>query len=212
MSTNISYAITVCNEYDELEKLISFLLKTINLSNNEIVVLHDISNILDDRVVEFCKNHHNYGNIKYYSDYFDKHFSNWKNKLKILCSKQYIFQIDADEIPNEFLLNNIESILFSNPSIELYWIPRENYVSGITNQHIEKWKWNIDSLGRINFPDFQARLFKNIPNIKWQNPVHEIIVGAVAQASLPAESRFCLLHEKTIEKQEKQNKLYDSII
>jgi len=207
---NISYAITVCDEYEELQRLINHLLSHINLVDDEIVVLCDISKT-DNRIIQFCSSHQDYKNIKFYTDNFDKHFSNWKNKFKTLCSKEYIFQIDADEIPNKFLLNNIKTILFSNPSIELYWIPRENYVAGITDEHIKKWSWQTDPLGRINFPDYQARLFKNAPNIKWQNPVHEIIVGAIAQATLPAEPRFCLLHNKSIDKQEKQNQLYNTI-
>ena len=208
---SISYAITVCNEYNEFVNLINHLLQYINMSEDEIVVLHDESKS-DDRIIEFAQSHSNYHNIKFITDKFDKHFANWKNKFKNLCSKEYVFQIDADEIPNQFLLENIKTILFSNPGIELYWIPRENYVNGITEQHIKEWSWTIDDLGRINFPDYQARLFKNNPNIKWQNPVHEIIVGAVSQATLPAESRFSLLHNKTIDKQEKQNTLYSTCL
>jgi hypothetical protein len=207
---NISYAITVCNEYDEFVKLLNHILKYVDLTQDEIVVLHDKTNT-DPRILEFSNSHINYNNIKFISDTFNKHFADWKNKFKTLCSKEYIFQIDADEIPNEFLLQNIKTVLFSNPGIELYWVPRENYVAGITDEHIKRWSWKVDNLGRINFPDYQARLFKNLPNVKWQNPVHEIIVGAVAQATLPSEPRFCLLHNKTINKQEQQNSLYDTI-
>lgn len=210
MSTNISYAITVCNEYQELQDLMSVLLKNIDLNIDEIVVLHDISKN-DNRIIEFCNNHQNYGNIRYINDTFDNHFANWKNKFKNICSKDYIFQIDADEIPNEFLLQNIKTVLFSNPAIELYWVPRENYVTGITEEHINKWSWQKDSLNRINFPDYQARLFKNLSHIQWKNPVHEIIVGTIAQGTLPAETRFSLYHNKTIEKQELQNSFYNTI-
>jgi len=207
----ISYAITVCNEYIELEKLISHLLNIIDLNKDEIVVLCD-SNNTNDQIKQFCHNHVNYGNIKYFEDSFTNHFSNWKNKLKNLCSKDYIFQIDADEIPNKFLIENLDVILSQNSSIELFWIPRENFVNGLTQDHISKWNWNLDSLNRINFPDYQARLFKNLPHIMWQNKVHEIIIGCVAQASLPAEPRFCLLHQKSIEKQESQNSYYETLV
>lgn len=207
---NISYAITVCDEYLELEKLISHLLKLIDLDKDEIVVLCDITKT-NDQIKQFCNNHVNYGNIKYFEDSFTNHFSDWKNKLKNLCSKNYIFQIDADEIPNSFLIQNIHSIIDQNSSIELFWIPRENFVTGITSDHIKKWNWNLDSLNRINFPDYQARLFKNLPHIMWQNKVHEIIIGCTAQASLPQDPRFCLLHEKTISKQENQNLYYETI-
>lgn len=206
----ISYAITVCDEYKELEKLISFLLAHTDIAKHEILVLADL-NKTTTQVIEYCNNHQNYGNIKFYTDSFNGHFSEWKNKLKILCSGQYIFQIDADEIPSEFLIKNIDSIIDSNPAIELFWIPRENYVDGLTPEHILQWRWNIDSLNRINFPDYQARLFKNLPHIHWQNKVHEIIIGCQAQASLPAEARFCLIHTKNINKQEKQNAYYATL-
>lgn len=206
----ISYAITVCDEYIELNNLLTHLLKNIDLSIDEIVVLHDITKS-NDQVNTLCNDHANYGNIKYYADKFDNHFANWKNKLKKLCSKEYIFQIDADEIPNQFLLQHIKTILSQNSVLELLWVPRENYVAGLTQDHIIKWNWNLDVKQRINFPDYQARILKNLPHIVWQNKVHEIIVGATAQGSLPPEPQFCLLHEKTITKQEKQNSYYDGL-
>jgi hypothetical protein len=208
---NISYAITVCNEYEEIQKLLSHLLNHIDTHQNEIIILADAEK-LDPRIETLCENHKNYGNIKiFHKDKFNGHFSEWKNKLKHLCSKEYIFQIDADEIPNEFLLRNIDSILQQNLNIELFWVPRENYVNGLTQDHINKWNWQIDENNRINFPDYQARLFKNLPHIYWQNKVHEIIVGCTAQASLPADPRFCLLHAKNITKQEQQNNYYATL-
>lgn len=206
----ISYAITVCNEFDELQSLIGLLLTHIDIKQHEIVVLGD-SPKLDHRIVSYCNDHQNYGNLKFIADTFGGHFAEWKNKFKTLCSGDYIFQIDADEIPSEFLIKNIDQILESNPAIELFWIPRENYVDGLTEKHVAQWKWRLDSLNRINFPDYQARLFKNLPHIHWQNKVHEIIAGCQAQASLPAEPRFCLIHHKHISKQEKQNSYYETL-
>lgn len=206
----ISYAVTVCNEFYEFKNLINQLLKYVDLSLNEIVILCDISKSNDD-VLDYGKKLEEKQNIKFITDTFNNHFSEWKNKFKTLCSKDYIFQIDADELPSIFLLQNIETILYSNPSIELFWIPRENYVSGLTDEHIKKWKWRLDQLNRINFPDYQARLFKNLPNIYWKNKVHEIVVGCQAQASLPAEPRFCLIHNKNIIKQELQNNYYETL-
>lgn len=202
----ISYAITVCNEFIELVKLIDHLTKHIDLNKHEIVILCDETKTTDE-IIEYAKNL----NYKFVLDKFNNNFSEWKNKLKTICSGDYIFQIDADEIPNDFLLNNIDKILYNNSSIELFWIPRENYVSGLTSEHTNKWGWTIDNLNRINFPDYQARLFKNLPHIYWQNKVHEIIVGATAQGTLPAEPRFCLIHAKDIVKQEQQNNYYDQL-
>lgn len=207
----ISYAITVCDEFTELQNLINCLLNKIDLSRHEIVVLCDLTKTTDT-IIEYCNSHQNYRNIKFFTDNFAGHFSEWKNKLKSLCSGDYIFQIDADETPSNFLLDNLETILQENSSIELFWIPRENYVRGLTEEHITKWKWNLDSLNRINFPDYQARLFKNLPHIHWQNKVHEIIVGCTAQATLPAEAKFCLIHSKDINRQEKQNDFYNILM
>lgn len=206
----ISYAITVCNEYEEFQKLISYLSSEINLNEDEIVVLADSSK-MDEKLYRFCNDHLNYRNIKFYEDKFENHFANWKNKFKTLCSGDYIFQIDADEIPNKFLLQNIKSILSQNPIFELYWIPRENFVEGYTDEHIKKWNWKIDEKNRINFPDYQARLFKNTPNVRWTNRVHEIIIGAVAQAYLPPKTELSLLHSKKIARQEAQNAFYETL-
>lgn len=205
----ISYAITVCNELDELRKLLDHMIKNID-SADEIVVFCDNSKTTPE-LISYCERLSKQGSIGFYQDTFNNHFANWKNKLKNLCSGDYIFQIDADEIPNEFLIKNLKTLLQENNIIELIWVPRENYVAGLTQNHIIQWSWNVDAMKRINFPDYQARILKNVPHVIWQNQVHEIIVGAVAQATLPAEPRFCLLHEKTIEKQEKQNNFYDQL-
>lgn len=206
----ISYAVTVCNELDELQKLLEHMLKYVDLNKDEIVVFCDNSKTTPE-LLSFCNTLSANGTIKFYQDTFDNHFANWKNKLKNLCYGEYIFQIDADEIPNSFLLQNIEAVLEQNNNLELIWVPRENYVAGLTQDHIIKWSWQVDTLNRINFPDYQARILKNVPHVIWQNQVHEIIVGAIAQGTLPPEPRFCLLHEKTIQKQEKQNNFYEQL-
>ena len=61
------------------------------------------------------------------------------------------------------------------------------------------------------FPDYQWRIYKNVSYISWVNKVHEHLVGFKTYAPLPAEPEFCLLHHKNIEKQEKQNKFYNSL-
>ncbi len=52
---------------------------------------------------------------------------------------------------------------------------------------------------------------QNTPTIKWINKVHERLDGFKTYAPLPAEDEFCLLHPKTIEKQEKQNQFYNTL-
>ena len=69
----------------------------------------------------------------------------------------------------------------------------------------------MDDDGRVNFPDYQCRIFKNVKRIKWKNKVHEVLTGFKTQAHLPANDEFCLIHIKDIERQEKQNALYNTL-
>ena len=61
----------------------------------------------------------------------EKTFSALKNYTKEQCSGDYIFHIDADEIPNEVLLKQLPQILEINDT-DLVWVPRINIVNGIT--------------------------------------------------------------------------------
>ena len=148
--------------------------------------------------------------IKHWFYPLDKDFASYKNELVNHCSGEYIFQIDADEIPALELLNMLPSILESNPEVDVYLVPRINTVSGLTEEHIQKWRWNVED-DRINFPDYQWRIYRNDKSIKWINKVHERLDGFKQYTALPPEDEFCLLHPKTIEKQEKQNNFYNTL-
>ena len=138
-------------------------------------------------------------------------FASFKNNLKDNCSGDYIFQIDADEYPDEYLMNMIESVIKMNDKVDVFWVPRINKVNGLTKEHIERWRWNIDDKNRVNFPDYQCRSFKNVKRIKWKNKVHEILTGHKSQSQLPANDEFCLIHVKDIKRQEKQNAFYSQL-
>ncbi len=64
----------------------------------------------------------------------------------------------------------------------------------------------------INFPDYQWRLYQNKPDIKWKNKVHERLVGFKSYSQLPADISWCLMHHKEINRQEKQNMFYNTIV
>jgi hypothetical protein len=98
---------------------------------------------------------------------FDGHFANLKNELTKQCSGDYIFQIDADEYPHETLMDNLHSILEAN-DVDVILVPRVNTVEGLTPQHIQKWGWNVNENGWVNFPDPQWRIYKNSENIRWE--------------------------------------------
>ena len=128
-----------------------------------------------------------------------------------MCKGDYIFNLDADEIPHKQLIQNIKPILESNPTIDLYWVPRVNTVDGITQEHINKWGWQVNEKGWVNFPDYQGRIWRNRPNILWKNKVHEVLSGYKEHTYLPAEEQYSFYHPKTINRQEKQNLFYDTI-
>jgi len=207
----ISYAITVCNEEAELQRLIECLLKY-KRTQDEVVILFDSKN--GTRGVEdYLRSHSvttNAGFI-WHSAEFDGHFADWKNKLNSLCSGDFIFQIDADEYMYGEFIDALPSILEANPEVDLYYVPRVNTVSGLTQEHIQRWGWNVDSLGRVNWPDYQTRVYKNNSEIKWRNKVHEVIEGYKQYSVLPPVDELALIHPKTIERQEKQNAYYETL-
>ena len=92
----------------------------------------------------------------------------------------------------------------------MYAVPRINTVKGLTQEHIQKWGWNVNQEGWVNYPDYQQRIFKNMDGIKWVNKVHERIIGA-RTAICPLPKGYDLIHPKTIERQEKQNNFYNTL-
>ncbi len=205
----ISYAITVCNEFIEIQRLINFLLKN-KRPEDEIVVLYDSKNG-NKSIEQFLRAKSINSEFAWISGEFKGHFADWKNKLTSLCKGDYIFQIDADELPPKYLVENLGAILEMNKTVDVYRVPRINTVEGLTQEHIQKWRWRVDEKGWVNFPDYQWRIYRNDPNIKWVNKVHEVLTGFEAMSELPPKEEYCLIHKKTIERQENQNEYYSKI-
>jgi hypothetical protein len=212
----ISYGVTVCDELEEIQRLIDFLLKN-KCEEDEIVILVDISKENNGKLRGWLNETKQHlilkgDPIKIHEDKFIGHFADWKNKLNSYCNGDYIFSIDADEIPSEDLIKGLPFILEQNPNTEMYLVPRINTVEGITQEHLDKWKWIQNEKGWIQYPDFQMRVYKNTPEIKWKNKVHEILDGFKSWSAFPTEDEeFVLYHPKTIERQEKQNNFYNTL-
>jgi glycosyltransferase involved in cell wall biosynthesis len=206
----ISYAITVCNEHKEIEKLLTFLFEH-KRQEDQVVVQMD-SNATDE-VINVCEKWESKPHNEYSLIQFDlnKNFAAYKNNLNKNCNGNWIFQIDADEIPNEYLMEALPFILETNPDIEAYWVPRVNTVAGITDEHITKWGWRVSEDGWVNFPDWQMRIYRNLETIYWIKPVHEQLKGYTKFANLPAEEKYALYHPKDIGRQERQNAFYETI-
>jgi hypothetical protein len=208
---NITYAITVCNELEEITKLIDFLNNRIT-KDDEILIQYDTDSATKPIIdyLNIISQLHN-TNIKVISFPLNNDFASYKNNLKNHANGIFIFQIDADEIPSEYLIENIHEFLEYNKDVDLFFVPRVNTVEGLTKDHIKKWKWNVSENGWVNFPDYQTRLYRRTSEIQWVGKVHERIVGYNTLSVLPAEENYCLYHPKQIERQEKQNDYYDTI-
>ena len=203
----LSYAIPVCNEHVELERLLSFLRRTVE-EGDEIVVQCDQGNttIEVSRVLNIYADR-----IKVIRFPLNGHFSNFKNNLKDHCTGDWIFQIDADELPHENLIVNLKPIIEANNEIDMLLVPRVNTVEGLTQEHIQKWGWRVDEKGWVNYPDSQYRIWKNTSEIKYKNKVHEVLEGYLNFASLPEHETYSLYHPKDITRQEYQNKFYEML-
>jgi glycosyltransferase involved in cell wall biosynthesis len=213
----ISYAITVCNEFIEIQRLLTFLLEH-KRPQDEIVIQMDLS--LDDlkimpedkkMVWQYIMKHNEQGHCRVIFNPLKGDFAAFKNHLTQQCTGDYIFQIDADEIPNENLIQVLPDMLVENEEVDIFLVPRVNTVEGLTPEHIIKWGWKVNDTGWVNWPDYQWRIWKNKPEIKWVNKVHERLDGFKHYTAMPDVEYFALYHPKTIEKQEKQNQLYDSL-
>ena len=208
---NITYAITVCNELNEITKLINFLQPLIK-SDDEILIQYDTDSATQPVIdyLNILSQLHN-SNIKVVSFALNNDFASYKNNLKNHANGIFIFQIDADEIPSQYLIENMSDLLEANKDVDLFFVPRINTVEGLTKEHIKKWRWQVNEKGWVNFPDYQTRLYRRTSEIQWVGKVHERIVGYNTISPLPSEEQFCLYHHKEIERQEKQNAYYDTI-
>ena len=204
----ISYAITVHNELEELMKLLDFLNNNTR-EEDEIVIQYDDGGVTDE-VLEFLKIKQKIHGYTVIGFPLNKDFASYKNNLKSNCNGDFIFQIDADEIPHEVMIAYLPQVLEDNP-VDIIFVPRVNTVDGLTQQHIDKWRWNVNEKGWVNWPDYQTRIYKNTEDVTWMNKVHEKITGYDTFSNFPAEEHWALYHPKKIDRQEKQNQFYETI-
>lgn len=247
---NISYCITVCNEFDELLRLTNFLLPYVQ-GDDELLIQYDSEKVTDEvksylniiQAVEPQK-------VTVISAKLDNDFANFKNNLKRHARGIYILQLDADEMISDVFMTDVHDIIEENKNVDIFFMPRLNTVDGITEAHVKKWGWkitknpnvigereiDIDSdeykylqkLGYIidedeytsvvkyykpiiNFPDYQTRFYRRTSEIEWEGHVHETIVGYNTFAIFPGVDDYCIIHDKTINRQEKQNEYYETI-
>jgi glycosyltransferase involved in cell wall biosynthesis len=201
----ISYAILTHNEGEYIETLLSFLTKY-KRDEDEIVIVDDFSD--DELTKSVLDKYKNQITLQY--RVFDGDATQ-KNYLNSLCTKDYILQLDADELINLDFLNMLPNLLELNDTVDLFIMPRINTVEGLTQEYINKWRWNVNEKGWVNFPDWQMRLYRNCSWVKWEGLLHSKIEGYKTFINLPQDELFCILHPKQLDRQVAQNNLYDKI-
>jgi glycosyltransferase involved in cell wall biosynthesis len=200
----ISYAITAHNEAEELNRLLKQLTEG-KESGDEILIQ------LDDKATDKVKFVVDSYPVRSITFPLNNDFAAFKNNLKDNCTGDYIFFIDADEYLSEHLLKLLKQVLESNSQVDCYGVPRVNTVKGLTEEHIKKWGWIVKE-DKINWPDYQTRICKNVPHIKWAGKVHERLQGWQVSSAFPADFEdWALYHPKTIERQEQQNNYYNTL-
>jgi len=205
----ITYGLTVCNEAAELDRLLAFLLEH-KSRRDEIIVLQDIT-VADDAVTAVLNRYRHH--LIWQQSRLNGDFATFKNQLIDRASGDYLFQLDADEVPGPGLMKPLKKIVAKQRKYDCFAVPRVNYVTGITPEHITRWNWKVDDQQRINFPDYQLRIIQlGKGDIRWRHRVHEELTGFANCWYLPADDNdACLMHRKHIERQVRQNDYYKSL-
>ena len=201
MSISFSYAITVHNE--SIKTLIDRLREYVSVSD-EIVILDDYSTN-EETLRQISR-----ADVVIRKKFLN-HYGNHKNILFDFCKGAYIFQLDGDELPTEDLLKSIKTLVSNKPTIELFRIPRENYLDGLVDENTKQYKFKIDKKERINYPDYQGRIYKNKTHIRWVGTVHERITGHTTSYDLKQNTSNFILHRKELSKQIISNQKYNDI-
>jgi len=158
---NVTYAITVCNELVEITNLINFLHPRLK-KDDEILVQYDSDSVtsqVKDYLTILTQLH---SNVRVMGFPLNKDFASYKNNLKNHANGMFIFQIDADEMPSEYLVENLQFFLESNREVDLFFVPRINTVEGLTPEHIKKWGWKVNENGWVNFYTFSTTTGRRI--------------------------------------------------
>lgn len=209
----ISYTISVHKEKEELKKLLDTLYNE-KIDKEEVIIVQTYQNInekQDSLFLEIKDLIMSYKDISYHTYHFQDNFADLKNYTNSFANNEFIFNLDADEDLSKDTLEAIRQTIKQNPSYDLFFIPRINTVEDLTKEDISKWQWQVNDQGWINWPDYQPRVYKNHPNIRWSGQIHEQITGNQKTGVLPAHPNIAIVHAKKIEKQRSQNAFYDQI-
>jgi len=203
----ITYAITTHNEgHAYLSKIISQI-KQCKGRYDEVIILDDNSTDAETcEILASCE-------LPVIKHSLNNDFAAHKNQIAIHAKGDYIFQIDGDEFLGADLADTLPELLFENPDVDMFYVPRVNIVEGLTHSDALRWNWRVDSKNRVMWPDFQTRIYKNNGKIYWKNAVHEVLTSNydIVVGQLPEEEGWALQHHKDILRQRQQNEFYATI-
>lgn len=201
----LSYIIGACTEDRELFNLLTFLSEFRNPEHEVVVVLD--SNHVTQNVRDVTEK---FDWVKTVEQPFEGDFATYKNNFSKFCDGEYIFNIDADEIPQEFLVHMVNKIINDDNPPDLIAVPRINIYPGYTQSFLKKHSFSCNQMGWINWPDYQGRVYRR--ELLWGGKVHERIQGATRPTTINADPTYSLWHVKSTTKQDSQDELYDQII
>jgi hypothetical protein len=192
----LTYTVQVCNESRELFSLLSFLRKTVD-DEDEINVVVD-SNRVTARIESVLEHFKERINI------FKRPFDNFCTNSNFHIEKatgEYIFGMDADEIPQELLIKNVKKII-NDSGAEIIAVPRINIDPGYTEEFLRRCNYTVNDVGYINWPDYQMRIYKKCDHIRWTDEMHTKLSGSDKAVGVEATPKLALWHIKSIEKEE----------
>jgi hypothetical protein len=191
----ITYSIQVCNESRELFSLLNFLCKLKDPEDNINVVVDSLHTTDKVKLVT----DHFKSDITVYEKPFETFYKN-VTFHKTKATGDYIFHIDADEMPQESLILGMKNVIKSSGA-DTISVPRINIHPGATTKFLTDMQFHVNQCGWINWPDYQSRVYRNCDEVTWTDELHTKLTGGSAIA-LQADPLVALWHIKSIEKQE----------
>ena len=197
----VTYAVTVCNEHQELRTLLGALERNI-VHSDEIRVLVDSGKVTN----EVYKVLADFPWVQQHMRKFQDDFADHRNYLNSVCKGRFVFALDADEVPAADLVRNLYQVLAND--FDLAFVPRVNFIPGISQEELKFFNFQVTEFGAINWPDMQGRIYRNDPSIKWEAHLHEKVQGANKVLQIQPNPMLALWHIKTVEKMHKQHQHY----
>jgi hypothetical protein len=158
----ITYSIQVRDESRELFTLLDFLIKVIDYVDNIHVVVDTTHKT--EKVQEVLE--HFSKNITVFERAFDTSHGN-SMYHKEVATGDYVFTLEADEIPQETLIKSIKSVISVEGS-EIIFVPRVNICPNMTQEYLHISEgFEMNRVGWLNWPDYQSRIYRRDDHITW---------------------------------------------